>query len=66
MSQKKVGIIVLSAFGLVFADLFLFSTVQELIRGRHDIEVLIGMIIVPCTVILNYLVIIKLYKFSKK
>jgi hypothetical protein len=65
MNNKKVAVIVFSVFGLIGLNLFLFSTVQELIRGRNDIEVLIGMVIVPCLVMFDYLSVTKLYKLTK-
>lgn len=66
MKQKTVLIIIVAAFGLLAINLFLFSVVMELLRQRNDIEVLFGIIIVPCLIILDYLSIVKLHKQIKK
>lgn len=66
MSLKKVVAIIAIIFGLLALNWFIFSTVMELLRQRNDIEVFIGMVLVPCIVIFDYLSIIKINKLTKQ
>jgi len=66
MKQSTVIIMVLSAFALLALNLIGFSYIQELIRDKSDISVLIGIILIPSIILFDYLSIVKLYKFSKK
>ena len=66
MKPKNVVTIIAIVFGLLVLNLFLFSTIMELIRQRNDIEVLMGMVLTPCLVIFDYLSINKIYKLTKQ
>jgi tetrahydromethanopterin S-methyltransferase subunit E len=66
MKQSTVFILIAAAFGLLVFNFFLFSVVMELLRQRNDIEVLIGIVIVPCLIMFDYLSITKIYKKVKQ